>query len=391
MTTRLGKILLAVARGFLGVLLGILLLEAAFRSNPTLLPRGIAAPLPVDAPLTDREYVIRYSDADIFYWQASQVRPPAEDRVEARVHWRTDEFGFPNPAPIPETVDVVILGRSYSMGAQAENPWPEVLRNAYGLRVLNLSQTGSGIREKRDFFQRFGLPRSPRFAVIEILPAFDILEYGRAETWVVQRAVFPFAQSALRKLYPPSTEPDAGGYIYPLPLNLGGESRECVFYSGYLAALSLSEEDWSRSDRWSGFRSDLVDLVAFLRAEGIVPIILFVPTKETVYLPESVDPAALEAALAAAGSWIRVGGELRRSSIGPDPLAATAEASAAEELIREFSADQSICLVDPTPAFEEAIREKGEPFMVYDTHWSGEGHAIVAREVAAALGDGTCR
>jgi len=391
MIVRLRKMTLAAVHIALGLVLGILLLEPVLRSNTTLLPRGIAAPLPVDPPLTDREYEVRYADADIFFWEASLIRPPEENLLEARVHWRTDEFGFPNPAPVPAEVDLVILGRSYSMGAQAEEPWPDVLRGRYGIRVLNLSQTGSGLREKRDFFLRFGLPRNPRYVIIEILPPFDILNYGVAEPWVVRRAVIPFAQNILRRLFLPEVKPDSSDFVYPLRLELAGGSRDCVFYSGYLSALGISMEDWSRSSEWANFRADLAGLVSLFQAEGIIPIVLFIPTKETVYIPLTNNFSPLESASAVAGSWIPAGGGLVQRAAGPGVDAIRANAAAGQGLIREFASLQSLCLVDPTASFAQALRNGSDPFMRYDTHWSTIGHAIVAREVAAAVESGACR
>jgi hypothetical protein len=386
------RIVFSILPSLLGLILGLLLLEPVFRSNTTLLPRGIAAPLPVDPPLTDRWYEVRYTDADIFYWQAGIVRPPEENSLEAVVHWRTDEFGFPNPGPVPAQVDLVVLGRSYAMGAQAGEPWPSILREQRGYRVLNLAQTGAGIREKGDFLTRFGLPRHPRYAVIEILPAMDILGYRPAgEPLVVQRAVFPFAQAAIRRLYPETPGNNPGGYIYPLRLDWEGGGCDCVFYSGYLAALSLSRQDLSDSDSWAGYRKDLSGLIETLRGAGVVPILLFVPTKETVYIPLLSDPALLTEALSAAGSWVVEGGLLRQSRDSADPRAIQSNSPAAEELIRKLSGDLSLCIVDPTAAFAQAGRNGIDPFMRYDTHWSAAGHALVAGALAAVMEDGNCR
>ncbi len=383
---------LALLAVVLGLTFGILLLEPVFRSNTTLLPRGIAAPLPVDPPLSDRRYDVHSSDADIFYWQADIVQPPEEDLLEAVVHWRTDEFGFPNPAPVPAEVDLVVLGRSYAMGAQAAEPWPSILREQRGYRVLNLAQTGAGIREKRDFVTRFGLPRHPRYAVIEIIPAMDILGYRPAEEpSVVQRALFPFAQTVLRRLFPPYAGGDSGGFIYPLRLEWAGGGCNCVFYSGYLAPLSLSREDWAGSEAWAGFRGDLTGLIADLRGAGVVPILLFVPTKETVYIPMVSDPASLTDALAAAGSWVLEGGSLRQSRIGADPRVTQFNSPAAAQLIQDLSGELSLCMVNPTAAFVQAGRSGIDPFMRYDTHWSAAGHALVAGALAAAVEDGNCR
>ena len=390
MAIRLRKFALAVFSLFTGAFLGLLLLELVFRSNTTLLPRGMAAPLPVDAPLTDRRYEIRYSDADIFYWEASIVRPPEENQLEARVRWRTDEFGFPNPAPVPSTVDVVVLGRSYAMGAQAEKAWPDILRSQSGLRVLNLSQTGAGLSQKWDFLRRFGLPRNPRYVVIEILPPMDILQYGSPEPLVVQRVAFPLTQSVLRKLFPPAAKPEVGGYIYPLPLEFDGGSAQAVFYSRYLSALTLSAQDWAGSEDWKNFHADLSVMISTLRREGITPILLFVPTKETVYVPRVTSASILEPALASAGSWKLMNGRLEWSSEATSAASVQVNASSAEDLIKELALGQSLCLVDPMDAFWQSIRSGADPFMRYDTHWSAVGHELVAEGVLAALNSGEC-
>lgn len=391
MVLHLQRLGLAVLCLLLGAGLAAAVLESVFRSDPTLLPRGMAAPLPVDAPLTDREYDIRYADADIFYWEGSIVQPPPVNKLEARVRWRTDEFGFPNPAPIPSKVDVVVLGRSYAMGAQAENPWPELLRAQTGLRVLNLSQTGAGLDQKWDFLRRFGLPRQPRYVVIEILPPMDILQSGGPEPLVVQRAVFPLAQEILRKLFAPSAQPAAGGYIYPLPLEFAGGSAQAVFYSGYLSAATISARDWARSEEWKKFSAGLTGMIATLRDAGIIPILLFVPTKETVYIPQVLSPSVLAPALANAGSWIMNGDRLEPSATEIDPDLARNDANAAETLLGDYASGQTLCLVDPSGAFWQSILQGADPFMRYDTHWSAVGHELVAGAVRAAVDSGACR
>jgi hypothetical protein len=391
MVFRLQKLGLAAFSLVLGAGLGAVLLESVFRSNTTLLPRGMAAPFPVDSPLTDREYDVRYADADIFYWEGSIVRPLSENKLEARVRWRTDEFGFPNPAPIPPTVDMVVLGRSYAMGAQAENPWPQIIRNQTGLQILNLSQTGAGLGQKWDFLNRFGLARKPRYVVIEILPPMDILQSGGAEPFVVQRVAFPLAQDVLRKLIPPSTHPEAGGYIYPLPLGFEGGSVQAVFFSGYLSASTISAEDWARSGDWKNFSADLTRMVAMLRRTGAVPVLLFVPTKETIYIPRVTSVSSLEPALANAGSWILTGDQLEWSAVETSASLAQVNADSAEALLGNFASGQALCLVDPSDAFWQSILQGADPFMRYDTHWSAIGHGLVAKGILAALDSGGCR
>jgi hypothetical protein len=244
--------------------------------------------------------------------------------------------------------------------------------------------------QKWDFLRRFGLPRNPRYAVIEILPPMDILEYGNPEPLVVERVAFPLVQSVLRKLIPPAAAPPSGGYIYPLPLTFDGGSAQAVFYSRYLSALTLSTQDWTSSEDWRNFRVDLTQMAAALRREGIVPILLFVPTKETVYVPRAIPASILEPALASAGSWLLRNGRLQWSPGETDAGVVQADAASAEDLIKELALGQTLCLVDPSDAFWQSIQNGADPFMRYDTHWSAVGHELVAESILDALDSGKC-
>ena len=95
----------------LGVGLGLLLLEAMLHLNPGLLLRGMALPAPADAPITTQKYTVKYSDADLFYWQADEIQPlnPEDDRIEAEVIYQTDEFGFHNIPPSGTKAEIVVF------------------------------------------------------------------------------------------------------------------------------------------------------------------------------------------------------------------------------------------------------------------------------------------
>src|SRR5688500_8015638 len=174
---RLTRLALACLQLTLGLGLGLLLLEVILQLNPSLLLRGMAAAAPIESPLTVRQYSVRLSDADLFFWHGSVIRPIAEDDnlVEAEVDFRTDEFGFANHAPSGPTAEVVILGRSYSLGAQAAHPWPQQLAQLTGRAVTNLSQAAIGIDAKHSYLRRFGLARQPRWVILEVLPSMDLL------------------------------------------------------------------------------------------------------------------------------------------------------------------------------------------------------------------------
>src|SRR4051794_25008938 len=143
----------AVLNVVIGLGLGLLMLELTLRLNPSLTPKGIGPVAPLDPPLTTTSYDVRYSDGDSLSWSPELVRPisPQQDRTEVHVDFETDEFGFPNHGPIPETVDIVVLGRSYSAGAETTIAWPRRVSQLTGWKVLNLAQIGSGMDVKLNF------------------------------------------------------------------------------------------------------------------------------------------------------------------------------------------------------------------------------------------------
>jgi len=379
----------------LGVGLALLLLEWVLRANPGLLLHGMALPAPADPPLTLQLYAVRSSDADTFFWMRDRIRPirPDEDQVEALVRFETDEYGFPNVGPVPADVDVVVLGRSYSLGAQASQPWPRALAERARIRVLNLSQAGSGIGQKTLHLRRFGLPRSPRWVVVEVLPSMDIIGFGRPEPLLIQRLVFPMMQYFARAMLHGSAPSPGALPIYPLQISMRGGDAQLVFFDDYLAALTVGREELTASGQWTQFTQGLVELTALARSRSACVALLLAPTKETVYLPLAAEPAQLEPALEGCGGWSLSGSGwlVPYSADVVSPGALQANAPGAGEALGEFSARQGILFLDPTSRFVDAVLAGGEPFMRYDTHWSALGHRLVADMVAEGLAEGGCR
>ncbi len=249
------KLLIACLNILVGTGLGLGLLELTLHSNPALLLRGMGLPAPVDLPINSMQYEVRYSDADIFFWQKDQVRPIASenDQVEARVIYYTDEFGFPNLAPVPEAVDVVVLGRSFSIGAQASQPWPRGLAEVTGLKVLNLSQTGSVLDLKLKYLRDFGFPRQPKWVILEILPSMDIIGYGAGSSLLVPSLPVPIIRQLAREYLDQVPANQQDSVVYPLPVEIAGQRIDLTFYSYYLAALTVDKASLKASNQWQIF------------------------------------------------------------------------------------------------------------------------------------------
>jgi hypothetical protein len=384
----------AAAQLALGALAGVLLLEAVLRANPTLLLRGMTAPAPLDAPLTQRDYAVYETDADLFFWHPGLIRsvPPEADQLEARVRFATDEFGFLNPALATGSAEVVVLGRSFSLGAQAEAPWPRLLAEQTDLTVVNLSQPATSIGLKRDYLARFGLPRRPRWVIVDVLPSMDVAGYDRGLPSLVEELLLVGIQSVGRRALA-RTANDARSPIYPLPVDTGERSVDLVFFSPYLAALTVDTADLLGSEQWQDYTREVLRLRDVAGAGGACVALLLAPTREEIYIPLAAEPEQLAPALQAGWrAWrLNEAGRLAQDAPPPgDARTLQARASVMPAALAAFAAAHQLVWIDPRAAMSAAALRGEDPFMRYDTHWSAIGHAIVARQVASALQSAEC-
>lgn len=391
--SRLRSLTAAATKLSLGILAGLTLLEVTLRANPALLLRGMALPAPVDPPIQTQVYDVRSSDADLFFWVPDLIRPipPEADKVEAHVRYETDEYGFPNAAPLPARVDVVVLGRSYSVGAQSSDPWPRVLSRRGGYSVLNLSQGASGIDLKRAYLEDFGLLRHPRWVIVEVLPSMDIMGYTPIPPTLVQGLVVPTIQELARQGARVGNARHVDP-IFPLEVEIPGRKVELTFFAYYLAALTADEPSILASKQWETYARHLKELAQETRAGGACLVLLYAPTKGNIYFPLAVDVRQLEPALAGVTAW-KLGDQGRLVGdprVKPDVAAMQANATTARDLIASYARQENWLFVDPTPAMTEAVLKGQSPFMAYDTHWSDLGQALVAQVVASALEKADC-
>jgi hypothetical protein len=376
----------------LGFFFALIFLEVAFRLNPTLLLRGMNAPSPIDPPLETNKYDVYTSDADLFYWQSGIMRPvpPPDDQLEARVTYRTDELGFPNPAPVPENVDIIVLGRSFSMGAQSSDPWPQQLNEKGGYNVLNLSQTGSGIATKTRYLQKFGLIRNPQWIIVEVLPSMDIIGYQPDTKTLIQSVPFAVIHTLTHNQSPSNAPGDS--YIYPVRLDIPPRSVELTFFSYYLSALTVNQTDLESSKQWQDFNQQLLKLVEIARSNKVCVILLYAPTKPDIYLPLVQDLSQLKPVRSEITPWkLTANHNLEQDrSLSSDFLSMQNNASAGRRLLSIFAAQHQIVFVDPSISMTQAILDGKAPFMRYDSHWSALGHQLVSDLVLEILKSFSC-
>ena len=379
---------------FGGLLLGAAALEAILRLNPALLFGEMSAPVPLHPPLQTIVYDVYASDGNIYHFQPKLVRPilPGEDRIEAHVTYRSDEFGFRNPAPLPPEMDIVVLGRSFTLGAEVDQPWPALLAEQTHFKVLNLAQAFSNAATKEQLFRSYGLPRRPWLVIIDVMPLFDILEYEPAAdmTLYVQDMLFPLGKTFFIRAYADFLVPTDENAVFPIFTRLiSGREEPLTSFVDDVSALDLDQETVRRSSNWTGFQNDLLALTGLIRAHGACVAWHYAPTKLEIYLPLLADPNELAPLLPHLYTWQldEHNRLVKDNSAAPDLLAMRANVGAMRDLLAELAAQNGVIWIDPGPALSQAALEES-PYLRYDSHWNALGHQVVAQASADQLSGG---
>jgi hypothetical protein len=387
------KLLIAFINVGIGLIVGLTLFELVLRVNPGLLIRGMALPAPNDPPLYLRSYAVYYSDADEIFWRPDLIKPipPVSDLLEAQVNYQTDEFGFRNQPPLPQNVDLVVLGRSYSLGAQVPSPWPELFANLSGMKVLNLSEPGSTLHVKMDYLRDFGLPRQPQWVIIEVSPKMDLQNSQAGVGVLSQQLLVPLLQTLLDKPVKENWRQSSSNWIYPIKVNLPGRLKDLVCCVHYMDFFASDGTTIARSQDWFDFQTQMMEIIKLIRSHSAYPVLLYVPSKPDIYFPLATDPSQLSPTLVGVTPFIlgSNGYLVSDRENKADIQMVLRNLHAGSELLARFAREQQIAYIDPTAEMIASVMEGNDPFMVYDSHWNMLGHQIVAQSIESFLQQAT--
>ncbi len=138
-------------------------------------------------------------------------------------------------------------------------------------------------------------------------------------------------------------------------LSLPGLGERLIYFSGY------ASKPWSdfESGRWKKTRDTLAQGSEFSHARGIHVLFTFVPIKFRVYQPFV--------------------------TFAPDSPCHTWDLWPIHKLFDEFCQSTSVPCLDLTELFQEDLRDGGMPYSPVDSHWSPEGHDLVANQLVTEL------
>ena len=320
-----------------------------------------------------------------------------------------DARGFCNPARDSydrATIDVIIMGDSFTgcIATDREATWISRIGQLTGLSVYNVGEGGIGPYDYLQIFRHFGLPKSPKIALMNIYEGNDLRDSVRYHEHVdaVRKGGSGYADAADR--FEPELEYETllhqplGRSSYAVNVGLvalgkaaegignaisraRGEVREQVnfryelrFADGAVVPFNVQNADraevrhaaWLRSGeiRLSAFDDVLARFVALGREHDFQPVVSYAPSAYTAY----ADVVAFEDdALSRLMPWF--------SEKQPAYL-------------RQKSEEPGFAFIDLTPALQAAAHRLQDKELLYypaNVHYTPAGHRVVGDALAAAI------
>jgi len=290
------------------------------------------------------------------------------------IEYRYDQHGFRNETDL-ESADLIVVGDSFVEGwnVSADNLLTSHLARQLDRPVANLGQSWYGPQQELEVLQRYGLELDPKVCVwvfFEGNDLYDMHRYKKAtQDWNMYSKEFhSFRERSLTKnsilafgRYLHSwqnqgvsrTEHRKGPYGIFRTLS-GQESRMYFQYKG----LYLSDHDRSVIPE---LRLILKQAHNLCQTVGAKFLFVFAPIKFRVYKDLTEFDTESQARY-----WV--------ANDLPQKL---------RVMFLEDFADEEF--LDLTPAFVEQAKQKLFLYFDYDTHWSPEGHRVVASAIANVL------
>lgn len=168
---------------------------------------------------------------------------------------------------------------------------------------------------------------------------------------------------------------DRGLYAVPV----GGRAVRFAFMPPYLNCLQLPHSDLERSAGWEATRRAYREMNQLAAARGARLAVVFVPSKEQVYLP------LVQRSFAADQVERSVAVSLRDLPHPPKAGQLLEHRLALNRLVRDFCAREGIAFRDLTPDLTARLQTGTNVYFPDDSHWNAAGHETAAAAIAEWL------
>jgi hypothetical protein len=389
LVTVLGKIALVT----LGMGSALGMTELLLRTFPNWVPPEVRVNPPsrrVKA-FIDETYDLRQSDGDLFHYMQGSITPlsPDQDEVTDHVHMMTDANGFRNSPPEKATYDSVALGDSFTRASGVASPWPQVLAEFTGSNVLNLADVGFGPQDELKVLRQYGLKKQPQWVIMAYFEGNDLYDaaaYEQANPFITLRFgryVLNQGMEAWRERSLDEAPVEvASNYRYPITVTINKKDLELAFFSYYISWLSVDRQVIGSSQNYRLVTESILQVKELSEAAGARLLLVYVPSKEHVYLPYLNDVGILKLVFTDVPAIeLDETGFLQFTSERVTPEITRQHINDQSSLLTDFAAENEILFLDLTSTFQEEAGMGVELYYPFDTHWNQRGHDVAAGSI----------
>lgn len=303
-----------------------------------------------------------------------------------------DTEGMPNPSTLPAQAPVVLIGDSFCVYGSQQEPAGllATLTSQLGVGVRNVSVSGIGPDQELFLLEHVALPCQPRLVVWMFFGGNDFVDAfwsqvhraqgvrTLADLYQGRRVPTLYLPTLLARLF---TASPAKAVTTPLPpFTLTSDpTRPVWFFPDTLRAMSLPAKDVAENPGWFGITTALRAAKARCATSGARLLVVYLPSKEQVYLPRVDADAPRLQRFALASSLLGVPLPPTADEVQSQLLANRA---VLEGLLTEFCRTEELAFWSATPTIE-AVADQGIPaYYTTDTHWRAESQRAVAKALA---------
>jgi hypothetical protein len=391
MLVRLGRVLLVVVYA---ALVASLLLFSLFEYFPSLLDvvnlQAIAYYALKRELLADPELVFVPRKVNTVLqttWKGDQYSSEyGVDVVPMPFVATSNAEGFrPNSAEPP--YEIVLVGDSFlAMGEDDASTLSEQLRAVSGRATFNLSRSWYGPHQYLALLKRYGVALRPKAVLFGFYAGNDIVDIREYHRWLREHRYYYYADHAQRPFFvryaialadtgaflretitkslARQTRPAAPREIHPNlgVIQVGARAVPMVFGEWNPEG---SAEQLLATAEWQALHTLLTEFHDLCRASGILPVLLYIPSKSQVYAEHATAHSGPRFVQAAA----------RQRPIRTNMV--TAITTLAQRI--------ELPLINLLPAFEQQAEAGRLLYYPFDSHWNGEGIQAAAASIWEAL------
>ncbi len=386
------KLLGNVVLVFLGLVIALGLAEMLMRAFPNLIPPEVRVNPPARRvkAFVDETYILRQSDGDLFHYMRGKIVPlsPDQDQVAAQVHMITDANGFRNSPPEKDKYGIVALGDSFTRASGVASPWPQKLAESTGLDVLNLGDVGFGPQDELKVLRQYGLIRQPQWVILAYFEGndlYDAASYEQANPFIL----FRFGRYVLDQSVEAWHERKSGidaeaalNYRYPIMVTINDNDLQMAFFSYYIAWLSTNREAIESSQNFRLVKETILQMRELSEAKDARFLLVYVPSKEHVYLPYLNDADILASVFSDVPTTeLDEAGFLQFTNKRATPELFRQHLNDQANLLANFAAEHNILYLDLTSIYQEEAGNGAELYYAFDTHLNQLGQDLAAETI----------